>query len=493
MPSTLQLFPKRRETTPDYPRDTNPSRTKGPRRKLKKQPPFQYLKTNTVAIDLSILVMGHNMSTFENIPRPTRPPRPSATELPDLPSLPIYQAFTARHHPAAILEGENIPPIPEKSSSRRSSISDWPRQRCDSTSRGREPERCEKPRYDRASHLAESYRAILPDMESMTRSPTLSEPLQPSSLPASPMLSRSNSIRIATPFPPLAAGRRHYSPAPRTPQRQRQQPPPRLGDRPLHDPFLSASPSVTPLVPLTPTTPPWQHARPVRAAKPETRPYTSWLPPHPHSCPGAARSTSTISSSSATAVELSDMPHSPAGTSDGHENDGNDVSRWTMPETSPSTCRRWSLDSESGASEAPSPRAAVRGLQRSRRTSDDVGLQICSDLLVDELAKVFYGGEGRGKRHSSYGSQGPAGDGGERAKKLQLLLLIEAYEATLETCRREVSWPPVVRGTGGDRTRRKHVREVVGILDHWLGSLYSIYDEEFAGEEEGSKGFPVHI
>lgn len=54
-------------------------------------------------------------------------------------------------------------------------------------------------------------------------------------------------------------------------------------------------------------------------------------------------------------------------------------------------------------------------------------------------------------------------------------MMIEAYEVVLESCRREVR---VRRDGSGD------FRDAVGILEHWVHSLYAIYDEAF-GEEAG--------
>ena len=72
--------------------------------------------------------------------------------------------------------------------------------------------------------------------------------------------------------------------------------------------------------------------------------------------------------------------------------------------------------------------------------------------------------------------------------KLQILLLIEAYEAALASAKKEVEavarHPPIVRGQTGDgngvkRRTATHVREAVRILEHWLGVLYGIYDDDF--------------
>ena len=87
-----------------------------------------------------------------------------------------------------------------------------------------------------------------------------------------------------------------------------------------------------------------------------------------------------------------------------------------------------------------------------------VGLQICLDLLTDELANALY-------------RQGPAesGDRRKRASHLQVLLLIEAYEGLLATCRQKLLWQD-------RREEREDIRSTVRILDHWLEALYVIYD-----------------
>ncbi|KAM7189175.1 hypothetical protein V8F33_010177 [Rhypophila sp. PSN 637] len=125
-------------------------------------------------------------------------------------------------------------------------------------------------------------------------------------------------------------------------------------------------------------------------------------------------------------------------------------------------------------------------------SSDYVGLQICSELLTDELLKTFF------RRH-------PA-EKHAKASKLQVLLLIEAYETMLDNCRKELLNVPLPErsagvGHGGHERekeraderervqRRRHIRDAVRILNHWSDSLYVIYDDTFGdlpggGDEE---------
>jgi len=373
-------------------------------RKLRKRPHF-HKERDTASLDLSNLFMGNKASLFNPAPLPPRPRRPAATDLPNLPSLPIYQSFTAKSRPTTILDNDGAkPPIPEKSASRRSSISSrmWPlpvltrgrssertttpvlpRQYSNSVDTAAPGERGQSlPRYDRASYLAESYRALLPDINS-------------------------------------ADQKQSWDPREPRPSEQTHPALHHLGNRALYEP--------TPRLP--------EKARP-------------WL------CAGSESRPSSAASSSTTAVG---EDHSPVS----------DVAH-----------RRWSVDTEclqyatKPFPRIQEPQALVHPLNRSpplsrQRTSDDVGLQICSDMLNAELRKSLVNRK----------------DG----SKLQFLLLIEAYEATLESCRKEISRPPLTRGGEGEIARRKHFREAVRILNHWLDTLYTLYDEEF-GEDEGTRG-----
>jgi hypothetical protein len=78
---------------------------------------------------------------------------------------------------------------------------------------------------------------------------------------------------------------------------------------------------------------------------------------------------------------------------------------------------------------------------------NDIGFRICLDLLTNELATALF------KKH-------PA-DGLEKASRLQILLMIEAYEAVQERIRQ-------------DSHPNSHMSTM---LDNWLAALYSLYDE----------------
>ncbi|KAF4628444.1 hypothetical protein G7Y89_g9710 [Cudoniella acicularis] len=87
----------------------------------------------------------------------------------------------------------------------------------------------------------------------------------------------------------------------------------------------------------------------------------------------------------------------------------------------------------------------------------DIGLQICMNLLTNELASALF------RQHPT--------EKEDRASGLQILLMIEAYEAMQQQIRREL-YNSHVTGHGMD----SHVRYVDGILDHWLDALYAVYD-----------------
>lgn len=87
---------------------------------------------------------------------------------------------------------------------------------------------------------------------------------------------------------------------------------------------------------------------------------------------------------------------------------------------------------------------------------NDIGLKICIDLLTNELATVLF-------QHHPAGTR-------DRASGLQILLMIESYEAVQQHVRKQLFDAHV---TG---RRMDHLQEVERILDHWLQVLYSVYD-----------------
>ncbi|AEO61027.1 hypothetical protein MYCTH_89959 [Thermothelomyces thermophilus ATCC 42464] len=155
-----------------------------------------------------------------------------------------------------------------------------------------------------------------------------------------------------------------------------------------------------------------------------------------------------------------------------------------------------------------------------------VGLQICTELLVDRLIRAL----GLQRRHERGGHAGPSshgrvdegfkvigekemereeGDGTEHressSKQLEMLLLIEAYEGLLGCCRRETAataatmttkTESVEAGAGGNNAAQpgadrssssssssRPVAEAVPILEHWLETLHALYEATF--EERG--------
>lgn len=99
---------------------------------------------------------------------------------------------------------------------------------------------------------------------------------------------------------------------------------------------------------------------------------------------------------------------------------------------------------------------------------DDIGLKICVDLLTNELATALF-------RHHPAECQ-------DRTSGLQILLMIEAYEAIQKNVRQQLCDPHVTQ------EMKDHVKSVDKILRYWLKVLYSVYDQsqerKKAGEEQ---------
>ena len=99
---------------------------------------------------------------------------------------------------------------------------------------------------------------------------------------------------------------------------------------------------------------------------------------------------------------------------------------------------------------------------------DDIGLKICVDLLTTELATAMF-------------RQHPA-ECGDRASGLQILLMIEAYEAIQKNVRQQLCDPQVTQEMAD------HVKSVDKILRCWLKVLYSVYDQSQEMKGEGQVG-----
>jgi hypothetical protein len=96
----------------------------------------------------------------------------------------------------------------------------------------------------------------------------------------------------------------------------------------------------------------------------------------------------------------------------------------------------------------------------------DVGFQICMDLLTSELAAGLF------KKHPT--------EKMDRGSGLQILLMIEAYEAVQHHIREEIHDAHV---TGA---KLDQVKAVEKTLDHWLGALYVLYDRSKSSKSNGS-------
>ncbi|KAK3389164.1 hypothetical protein B0H63DRAFT_95050 [Podospora didyma] len=421
-PSIPVLFSIHRDSAYSWPQPNKPK--KSPRNKLKKRPPCLFSERNIATHDLSQL-MGNNVS-FENIPRPARPPRPSATDIPELPSLPMYENFTSKHHhPVTVLDEK--PRCRENFSSKRDTnwsspsgprvrwVDERPSTTVSVVSDTSTIELPAPPRYDRSSRLAESYRALLPDVNAIEYKETRHA------------LRRQHSVW-------------------------------RLHDHQQHMQLQDHRHST--------------HHRSQHSSRPPLS--------HNNSCNSAVR------------TPEHDIRHTRARTSRPTEPSTPASSITAVDSDSQSPIDEWSSNSEGYSPQkttflAPSksscPSATLsesrselilRGSdQRTVTSSDYVGLQICSELLTEELTKTLF------RQHPADETRSP------RASKLQVLLLIEAYEAMLETCRREMLKPPPVRVSASER--RRHLKDAVRILDHWLDSLYVIYDEAF-GDGDGEAG-----
>ncbi|PQE10452.1 mating-type switching swi10 protein [Rutstroemia sp. NJR-2017a BBW] len=99
-------------------------------------------------------------------------------------------------------------------------------------------------------------------------------------------------------------------------------------------------------------------------------------------------------------------------------------------------------------------------LEESSPVEQDVGLQICSDLLTSKLRTALHRQNLNDKKLSG----------------LQILLMIEAYESVREQLRE-------------DYQRDKHVTDTEAVLDNWIEALYTIYEESILSKRN-NRSFP---
>jgi hypothetical protein len=122
---------------------------------------------------------------------------------------------------------------------------------------------------------------------------------------------------------------------------------------------------------------------------------------------------------------------------------------------------------------------------------DSIVLQVCTEMLVEQLTGAF-----AWQRHGRHlwpingdGKEAEECDDGFESSltQMQLLLMIEAYEEVLESCKQETLlsqlWQSAFEADGsgsagqsGD-AERGAAREAVPILEHWLATLKVMYEE----------------
>ena len=134
-------------------------------------------------------------------------------------------------------------------------------------------------------------------------------------------------------------------------------------------------------------------------------------------------------------------------------------------------------------SRAVSKRQTRQSLASGLDGADSVGLQLCSDLLTDQLTKAVVSS---GKKDSDNNTE----EKRQSKKKLQVLLMIEAYEGMLQSCRREsagaedearsASEYGERNGDQGVEERKAKTGKMVPVLEHWLEALHGVYDEALA-------------
>jgi hypothetical protein len=95
------------------------------------------------------------------------------------------------------------------------------------------------------------------------------------------------------------------------------------------------------------------------------------------------------------------------------------------------------------------------GDDAAHRTDDNIGLQICFSLLMNELNTVLL------KQRPQEKNQ---------ATKLQIWLMIEAYETIQSQLRRAMLDPQWFE------LNEDHIRSTEAVLNQWLEALYSIYN-----------------
>lgn len=434
MPSRISLF-FRRDRTKSGPSDTDDTRRSKVRKRLS-------LFSSDIREPSQTETPASENASPPTIPRPRRSIRASTANVPELPSYPIYQTFNPSRH-LSLLPDErprDDAPCTDRRPTRIASVADFQALRRRHSRRHLDrvaaisTEADKLPAYDRAAELGTFYRSILPDFQAMWDEEEVRETGD-----GQPVVNQQH-----------------------TPQTQHNTCPHIATEEEQEATRSRDTPSTTHLEP----------------------------PPNPtRNAPSVASSTTAVDSDDHTAIppprqrEIETRPQ-PQG--------NNNAGPPPAPEPSPEPT-------------TPSP-PPIPQRHRDRRSriiqpsSSTIGLQICTELLTAQLRTALslnhhreQPNSGNGSEQSQSGQEQP-GDNDEREpkQKLQVLLLIEAYEGVLRRCRREMMSLALGMdeaadgdGGGGDAAReerRRMVGEAVPILEHWLDVLHAVCDGEFVGE-----------
>jgi hypothetical protein len=170
------------------------------------------------------------------------------------------------------------------------------------------------------------------------------------------------------------------------------------------------------------------------------------------------------------------------------------ASKPTQPEPAPDATTAPKTTNAPDTTTAPKlDRRHDRRSRTSQHTS--VGMQICTELLTDQLMAALQVSHRRrdniaGNDNDNRDDPDPDDQQQRSTRRMQVLLMIEAYENVLRRMQSEAA----VNGSGGGTEaegsaageRRRQVGEAVPVLEHWLDSLHALYDGTFA--EDGVDG-----
>ncbi|KAL2176943.1 uncharacterized protein P884DRAFT_278176 [Thermothelomyces heterothallicus CBS 202.75] len=482
MPSVLSLFWHSREKARLVQADDDGQRTGAKKRRS---------RFSTVIPGSSSRTARKNAS-FDDAPEPLeRNGAATAADVPELPSFPLYQNFASTRHLSDSHQRrqrhEKSEPRGGRTLSRAATVSDfhWLRPRSELVPRKSDATTLstnELPACDRAVELARLYRSILPDFRTMCEEEEEEEEEEEK---------KKGETRENKSGSREAGG---YG-----------------GQRPKNGSLGAASTQGV----TEKERDRWKDGGPC----PETH---AGEPPHRPACgpslaPGASKTS---------AVKHHKFPDGAAQRHQHH--------RPSDPNTPGPSEHAWPLPIRplppSSSAQTATPETTEAGLVREAENERDdqsilsqhstVGLQICTELLVDRLIRALGlqrhergGHAGPSHGHADHGFKGGEkemereegegeGDTEHRAssKELEMLLLIEAYEGLLRCCRRETAaaatmttkTESVEAGAGGNAAQpgadrssssSRPAAEAVAILEHWLETLHALYEATF--EEHG--------